>query len=223
MQVSEQAQAISVELDEYNKNHQAVVQELAHPAAFGGSSPLGKPLMCPPRNLSAITPEVLAAFVSEQMTPEKMVVAAAGYDHDELVALATDIFGGLEPGTSISTAPSPYEGGEIRTSTDDEVTHFALAFQGCGWKDDMLVPTCVLNSMMGGGTSFSAGGPGKGMYSRLYQNILNKYGNVHAASVFNAFYKDTGVHAPFPGLAWPVNPIWKVCRSHRNLRRDLRG
>jgi hypothetical protein len=28
--------------------------------------------------------------------------------------------------------------------------------------------------MMGGGGSFSAGGPGKGMFSRLYLNVLNR-------------------------------------------------
>jgi len=38
-----------------------------------------------------------------------------------------------------------------------------------------FVPSCVLNLMMGGGGSFSAGGPGKGMYTRLYRNVLNRY------------------------------------------------
>lgn len=28
--------------------------------------------------------------------------------------------------------------------------------------------------MMGGGGSFSAGGPGKGMFTRLYLNVLNR-------------------------------------------------
>ena len=57
------------------------------------------------------------------------------------------------------------------------------------------VPLCVLNTLMGGGASFSAGGPGKGMYTRLYQNILNRYGFAQSASVFNAFYNDTGLTA----------------------------
>jgi processing peptidase subunit alpha len=35
--------------------------------------------------------------------------------------------------------------------------------------------------MMGGGGSFSAGGPGKGMYTRLYLNVLNRY---EVATVF---------------------------------------
>lgn len=41
--------------------------------------------------------------------------------------------------------------------------------------DKDFIPLCVLNLMMGGGGSFSAGGPGKGMYTRLYRNVLNRY------------------------------------------------
>ena len=53
-------------------------QDLSHTAAFGSTSPLGKSLMCPPKNLAAITPEVLNAFIAEQYCPSKMVLAAAG-------------------------------------------------------------------------------------------------------------------------------------------------
>merc|ERR1712070_687175 len=38
-----------------------------------------------------------------------------------------------------------------------------------------------------------AGGPGKGMYTRLYQNILNQYATCHAASVFASFYGNSGL------------------------------
>jgi hypothetical protein len=33
----------------------------------------------------------------------------------------------------------------------------------------------VLTYLMGGGNSFSSGGPGKGMHSRLYTRVLNQY------------------------------------------------
>jgi len=221
-EVTEMGQALKIELDEFNTNYQAKIQEMAHPAAYG-SAPIGKPLMCPPRNLSSISPEVLAAFVSEQMSPQNIVVAAAGYDHDELVAFATEIFSGLAPGSPTPVAPSPYVGGETRESADDDLTHFALAFEGCGWKDDALVPTCVLNTMMGGGASFSAGGPGKGMYTRLYQNILNRYGFVQAASVFNAFYDEGGLFgiygaAPAEGTGQLVSA---VCDEFKKMTGEI--
>ena len=39
--VSDQAEVIANELTEFGNNHMALVQELMHPAAFGGSSALG--------------------------------------------------------------------------------------------------------------------------------------------------------------------------------------
>ena len=41
-----------------------------------------------PGNLSAISPAVLQKFAADNMAPNRMVLAAAGYDHQELVALA---------------------------------------------------------------------------------------------------------------------------------------
>ena len=38
-----------------------------------------------------------------------------------------------------------------------------------------FVAACVLSQLLGGGGSFSAGGPGKGLYSRFYMNVLNRY------------------------------------------------
>jgi len=55
--------------------------------------------------------------------------------------------------------------------------------------------------MMGGGGSFSAGGPGKGMYSRLYLNVLNRYHFMFNATAYNQSYSDSGlfcIHASAP-------------------------
>lgn len=55
-----------------------------------------------------------------------------------------------------------------------ELSHVVIGLEGCSHKDPDFVAMCVLNMMMGGGGSFSAGGPGKGMYTRLYTNVLNR-------------------------------------------------
>jgi len=194
-EIEAQEETLKAEIKDFAHNHQALLQEMIHPAAYGSSSPLGKAFMAKPNMLGQIDSQVLGDFVAKEMVPGKMVLAAAGYDHDQLVALAKKCFGGLAPGqgTLALSAPGAYVGGEARASSDDDLTHFALAFEGVGWKSDKLVPLCVLNTMMGGGASFSAGGPGKGMYTRLYQNILNRYPMVQAASVFNAFYNESGI------------------------------
>ncbi len=47
--------------------------------------------------------------------------------------------------------------------------------------------------MMGGGGSFSAGGPGKGMYTRLYTNVLNRQHWMWSATAYNHAYSDSGL------------------------------
>ena len=56
-----------------------------------------------------------------------------------------------------------------------ELAHCVIGLESCSHTDDDFIAFCVLNMMMGGGGSFSAGGPGKGMYTRLYLNVLNRY------------------------------------------------
>jgi len=48
-------------------------------------------------------------------------------------------------------------------------------------------------TLLGGGHSFSAGGPGKGLYSRIYRDVLIAYPFVDAALSTAAVYDDTGV------------------------------
>jgi len=55
-----------------------------------------------------------------------------------------------------------------------ELAHVVVGLESCSHKDDDFIAYCVLNMLMGGGGSFSAGGPGKGMYTRLYTNVLNR-------------------------------------------------
>ncbi|KAK6789523.1 hypothetical protein RDI58_013323 [Solanum bulbocastanum] len=75
------------------------------------------------------------------------------------------------------------------------MTHFALSFEvPGGWlKEKDAMTLTVLQMLMGGGGSFSAGGPGKGMYSRLYLCVLNAYPQIHAFSAFSSIYNNTGL------------------------------
>jgi processing peptidase subunit alpha len=42
----------------------------------------------------------------------------------------------------------------------------------------------VLQSLMGGGGSFTSGGPGKGLTSRLFTNVLARHEFAYSASWF---------------------------------------
>lgn len=83
-----------------------------------------------------------------------------------------------------------------------ELTHLVVGLQSPSFLNERdFVASCVLNTLMGGGGSFSAGGPGKGMYSRLYLNVLNRYHFMFSATAYNQAYSDSGifyVHASSP-------------------------
>ena len=54
---------------------------------------------------------------------------------------------------------------------------------------------CTLNMMMGGGGHFSAGGPGKGMYSRIYQEALGRYSWLNGLQCTHSIYEDSAIFA----------------------------
>ena len=65
--------------------------------------------------------------------------------------------------------------------------------ESSSYLEDDFFPYAVLNSLMGGGGSFSAGGPGKGMYTHLYQDVLTKHHWVYWAMAQNHAYTDSGI------------------------------
>jgi mitochondrial-processing peptidase subunit alpha len=132
--------------------------------------------------------------------PHNIVIAGTGIGHEEFVDMAHRNFGHMQPAPTQSTnnarsLESPYRGGEYRKSleTIDGMTRIGIALEIGGWSSDDLVPACVLQTLLGGGSSFSAGGPGKGMYSRLYRQILNRYYWADMAEAFTNFHTDSGL------------------------------
>ena len=160
---------------------------------------LGRSHFCPLEALPNLNADVVQKFRSENLlNPESMVVAAAGMQHDDLVKLAEEHFGHLvkqSDDNSQNVIPSKYTGGSHKQvlPTPDGFTRVALAFPTGGWHSDDLVPSCVLQTLLGGGSSFSAGGPGKGMYSRLYRQVLNRHYWAESCESFTSFHNDSGL------------------------------
>lgn len=68
----------------------------------------------------------------------------------------------------------------------------AFEYKG-GWRDVKgAVVMTVLTFLLGGGSSFSSGGPGKGMHSRLYTRVLNQHHWVHSCSAFSSTFNSSG-------------------------------
>jgi len=99
--------------------------------------------------------------------------AASGVDHDDLLSVAEPLLADLPAFEQATAVRTEYVGGDWRQSVDSPLTHVAVAFEvPGGWRNEKdSYAVTVLQSLLGGGGSFSAGGPGKGMYSRLYTRV----------------------------------------------------
>ncbi|XP_005177966.1 mitochondrial-processing peptidase subunit alpha [Musca domestica] len=197
-----------------------ILMDMIHAAAYRENT-LGLPKLCPPQNLDSINRDVLMNYLKYHHTPERMVIAGVGVNHDELVRHVEQYF--IENAAiwdneeirttgaqAVDKSVAQYTGGLRKEECEipiyaaaglPELAHVVIGLEGCSHQDPDFVALCVLNIMMGGGGSFSAGGPGKGMYSRLYTNVLNRYHWMYSATAYNHAYADTGlfcIHASAP-------------------------
>ena len=78
-----------------------------------------------------------------------------------------------------------------------EFNHLYVAFEGVGIHDEDIYTLATIQVLLGGGGSFSAGGPGKGMYSRLYTHILNHYPQIDHCASFHHIYTDSSLFGLF--------------------------
>ncbi|KAK4241890.1 peptidase M16 inactive domain-containing protein [Achaetomium macrosporum] len=101
-------------------------------------------------------------------------------------------------------------------------THIQLAFEGLPISSEDIYALAALQTLLGGGGSFSAGGPGKGMYSRLYTNVLNQHGWVESCVAFNHSYTDSGLFgisaSCYPGRTAAMLQV--MCRELHSLTLD---
>lgn len=193
-EIRESAAHLSSLQSENDKNLESLTSENLHWAAFNGET-LGLPLRASSKQAKSITKENLSAYYQSLITPDRIIVAASGYDHSELVKLVQNYFDKMASPSKNGTVAANYTGGDIRvTSADgDEASHLALGFAAPSWQSQDLVASCMLQMIMGGGGSFSAGGPGKGMCSRVYETVLNVHGFVDQANCFSNIYTDSAI------------------------------
>jgi len=173
-------------------NPNAMLLEVMHKAGYKGA--LGNPLFWDPTT-NSLSGNIASQFVARNYTASRIVVAAAGCDHKELLAIAEPLFGHLPSVPSTPAPDSVYSGGEYRQAMPGRAAHVALGFElEGGWRDiPSATAMTVLVTLLGGGGSFSPGGPGKGMYSRLYTRVLNRYHWIQNCTAFHSVQNDTGL------------------------------
>lgn len=146
--------------------------------------------------------------------------------HNASVQSYTD----LSPSSVDISQPSHYTGGFLSlpplpppvNPSLPPLTHIHLAFEALPINSNDIYALATLQTLLGGGGSFSAGGPGKGIYSRLYTNVLNQHGWVESCVAFNHSYTDSGLFG-ISSSCTPskvVNMLDVMCRELQALTLD---
>lgn len=190
---------IEFETSELVHKPDVVLPELLHQVAYPNNT-LGLPLYCPIDRLLQVTKSEIIDYHKTFYQPQNIVISMIGVDHGHAVDLASSSFGQLPKGPGHEIPTPKYVGGEIDIpfqpplfSNLPELYHMQIGFKTTGLLNDDLYGLAVLQKLLGGGSSFSAGGPGKGMFSRLYTRVLNQYAYIENCTSFNHSYMGSGL------------------------------
>ena len=129
-----------------------------------------------------------------------------------------------------TTTPSHYTGGFLTLPPIPpplnpmlrRLSHIHLAFEALPISSPDIYALATMQTLLGGGGSFSAGGPGKGMYSRLYTNVLNQHFWVESCVAFNHSYTDSGLFGISASCApsHVAQMLEVMCRELKSLGDD---
>ncbi len=160
------------------------LQEIIYPGQAIGRSILGTP-----ESVGAMTPEILRGHMARNYRAQDMVLSAAGaVDHDTLVDLAQEKFGGLGQALPRSLLHASYQGGDNREIKDLEQVHLVMALEGVTYDDPDYYASQLFTTVLGGGMS-----------SRLFQEVREKRGLCYSIYSFSSSFIDTGVAGIYAG------------------------
>ncbi|KAH9947132.1 Metalloenzyme, LuxS/M16 peptidase-like protein [Amylocystis lapponica] len=155
----------------------------------------------PPPQVTPVRPTATAP----QQVPSQLLPSSSPSLYKSLTRAASYLYPpSTVTGQNATVSPldlnltSTYTGGHrFIHDPSSEFNHLYLAFEGVGIHDDDVYALATIQVLLGGGGSFSAGGPGKGMYSRLYTHILNHYPQIDHCASFHHIYTDSSLFGLF--------------------------
>jgi predicted Zn-dependent peptidase len=181
------------EIGQTNDTPDDIIFDYFHELAFP-DQPMGWPILGTIPIVQSLTSENLKAYMAQEYTPERLVLAAAGnISHEELVQLARHHWGALPSSGKEKSWARPlatYKGGQRQEVKDLEQVHVVLGFEGTSFHDKGLYPLMVLSTILGGGMS-----------SRLFQEIREKRGLAYSIYTHNSAYQETGIFEIYSGTS----------------------
>ncbi|GJN32170.1 hypothetical protein PR202_gb20652 [Eleusine coracana subsp. coracana] len=170
-EVKEEISNLQAELAKASSNPETLLLEALHSTGYSGA--LANPLIASGSSIGRLNTDVLEYFTAENYTASRIVLAASGVDHDELVSIAEPLLQDIPNSTNV-----------------------ALAFEvPGGWlKEKDYATASVLQTILGGGgmAHIPGGGREKGLHSRL-NHLVNEFDQIKSISAFKDVHSNTGI------------------------------
>ena len=187
-ELERERQVVLQELGQARDTPDDIVFDHLQSAIYRGQ-PLGWPILGEEETVNAFSREMLQGYMASQYRLDGMTLVASGaVRHAELLKLAEDTCGGLNPGAVPPVAQAHYTGGDYREIEDLEQAHVAYAFPGVSNSDPDYFVAQVYATALGGGTS-----------SRLFQEAREKRGLCYSIYAFSNGFQDSGFLGIYAG------------------------
>lgn len=132
------------------------------------------------------TREELFNYLKKYIRADRCAIVGVNVDNEKFLNLVEKYFTFKNVKEEISKVESKWIGGESRYEYTDtpfevmkqnipELTSVSISFKGSAVNDKDIYTAHVLETLLGGGDSFSAGGPGKGLMSVIHKRYLAYY------------------------------------------------
>ena len=175
------------------KNRDDTPDDLIHDLFFQSlyePHPLAWPILGSSENIQKFSAHELRRFVDDHYSTDRIVIVAAGnIEHDTLVDLIQKHF--REKNVSVENGTPEFS--DISTRIDiypREIaqTHLCIGTRSYPYARPQRIPLFVLSTLLG-----------RGMSSRLFQNIREKEGLVYSVYAIQDFFVDTGIFGVYAG------------------------
>ena len=201
-----------VVLDEirmYADDPESVVAENLQGALFPRSR-LGAPVAGGPKSLNALTPDDLRGYIRSHYRADNTVAVVAGrFDRERTMALLEKTLGALDRVRRRRPAAVERFGAPVASvsaAKDVQQTQLAIGYRTFGILDARKYAATVFDAVMG-----------RGMSSRLFQEVREKRGLSYDISSRMQFFQDTGMWTVSAG----VDPA-KAALAQETIDRELR-
>lgn len=169
-----------------------VIFDIYKDAAFGDTS-LGRTILGPEENIKSFSRQELIDYFENQYTSQNMVFSVAGnVKAQDVFALAEKYFGQIPNKKPKQPAQiSPYIGGnEVRKKEDLSQVQFILGFETVPLTHEDYYIASVASAILG-----------KGMSSRLFQEVREKHGLCYTIACFYEAMPQYGLFAIYSGTS----------------------